>query len=135
MPALVLTKSRLRNETDIIEGIYKLYSKDERVSLEKGKIYQKFIAEVVFEKFKDKDFVKGVQIDFNDDSGKMRYELWNTSDLLLVYEYTNIGSRLLRIFDIDQTNITIGQLDIVKSHYEQHAKITFFSTLEERDML
>jgi 2-polyprenyl-3-methyl-5-hydroxy-6-metoxy-1,4-benzoquinol methylase len=99
-PVLVATKQA--SELSLLEGIFKISIKDQNSFISINSQYENELAEILFHQIENKDLVYGVQINFNDNSGKMRLELWKSEDIVILYQYSNIGYRKLQILSASQ---------------------------------
>ncbi|MGG3471449.1 methyltransferase domain-containing protein [Neobacillus pocheonensis] len=94
-PIIVATK----RETGIttIEGLEQLYTKDYPLVYEAGKSYSGAKAEFAYHRLGEKTFKSGHSLCVPNQWYVFRFEIWETSDFLLVYSYGNMGHRHLDI--------------------------------------
>ena len=108
MPLFVFSKRK--NDKSSLESTYELHMKAQNSGIYNSNQFDGLAAEYVFENKKEKKLKYGVQIVFSDQSGKLRLEIWECNNDLLLYENSNLGYRKLRIlksqaFDIAQKEL------------------------------
>jgi hypothetical protein len=128
MPVLVV--NQLNTDTDLVEGVYTLYKNQVQTPSAQ---YSGSLAEAVFHDIEKKDFLKGIQVNFIDGSGKLRYELWTSGEMLTIYQVSNIGYRQLNAMPVD--NISEMQDELIESIQSQYMgrKIIPYDTIQARD--
>jgi SAM-dependent methyltransferase len=122
-------------EVDVMDGLKQLYARDMDLITESIGTYQSVTAELLFERILDKNFQNGLLLDFNQNWYKMRFEVWTTSNHILVYGYGNMGYRKLEVLPLDSMKKAEEKVIEFLSPYRQHGEVTGYSTLETRDDL
>lgn len=59
------------------------------------------LAEYAFYKYPERELIFGFQVDYANDTGEMRLELWRAGDKALMYQYSTRGFRRLTVFSSD----------------------------------
>lgn len=128
MPALVFEKktSSIYSGEDLLSITCNTYGK-ERPLIKCNATYDGFIAEMLMENISNKKFLKGLNIDFYDGSGQCRYEFWKSENLILAYNYSNIGLRSLKILSSGVADIAIMELERIKEQYSSGATCSFYA--------
>lgn len=124
MPLFIYTKGKAINSSyDII--LNKFEENEEIIK------YEKFINSA-----DNKNIVLGVQVNFIDGSGKMRYELWQHNDKIVYLEYSNIGYRKFKVYEnteLEKIKEKINDEKQMKILYGQN--VYEYKTIEERDKI
>ncbi|MFP5109298.1 methyltransferase domain-containing protein [Neobacillus sp. C211] len=94
-PIIVATKRQTGITT--LEGMEHLYTKDHPIVLEAGKSYSGAKAEFAYHRLGEKTFKSGHYLDVPNHWHMFRFEIWETSSFLIVYNYGNMGHRHLDI--------------------------------------
>ena len=132
MPVIVYNK--INNETSTMEGLIKLYIKGDLIDIKKKKIYLGESAEALFTNFTEKEFIGGLQINNLDGAEKLRFEMWKLKNQLLIYQYSNIGQRELRILPLELIETARNELySIDKIYQTDRNKILHYDSMKERD--
>jgi len=134
MPLLVTNaKSIDLTDGELLEEIYKFELKDKVTQLYEGKVLKEPEAEIMFHQTQNKEFFKGLQVNYLDGSGNMRLEIWKTPEYLLQYQYTNIGYRELRIVAQDLLETSSVELNTIKTQLSRSGKTLLYTSIEKRD--
>lgn len=103
--------------TDNVQGLYRLYEAEDVKEPAFGMEYMEDSAETIFYHFLHKQFLSGIQIDFPR-AEKMRYEMWRTERFLIVYQYTNAGTRKLNVLSEDDLPNVMNDFQVtIPSYY------------------
>ncbi|NTW72224.1 MAG: class I SAM-dependent methyltransferase [Eubacteriaceae bacterium] len=108
MPILVFHK--IDSGIDTVQGVSEMYVRNEMIDTERKKEYLGESAEYVFTQLSDKEFIQGWQINFADESGKLRIEFWKQKNQLIFYEYSNLGDRELKMSPLDRLDASVKEL-------------------------
>lgn len=94
-----------------------------------------FKKEIEFNDIKEKQLLFGVQIEYADNSGIKREEVWKTTNgEIICYEYTNTGYRGLTIENLDDQVID----EIKKNAYfikRMGNQVKEYVSIEQRDLI
>jgi 2-polyprenyl-3-methyl-5-hydroxy-6-metoxy-1,4-benzoquinol methylase len=131
-PVLVATKQA--SELSLLEGIFKII-KNQKSFIRTNSHYENKLAEILFHQIENKDLVFGVQINFNDNSGKMRLELWKSEDIVILYQYSNIGYRELKILSASQLLEAKKELVSTIPTIYTGQEILFYETIDSREAI
>ena len=129
----ILTASASASNHELLEQIYSFETKTKPIQPGLNETYIEPIAEILFHQIEKKDFIYGLQINYQDGSGKMRLEGWKTPDQILIYQYSNLGFRELKRFELDLLTKVKEQLHSVEPLYAPYAQTFFYESLQERD--
>lgn len=133
MPLFVFSKRK--NDKSSLESTYELHMKAQNSGIYNSNQFDGLAAEYVFENKKEKKLKYGVQIVFSDQSGKLRLEIWECNNDLLLYEYSNLGYRKLRILKSQAFDIAQKELKEMAEYYATGNKVFNYTTPEERSKL
>jgi tRNA G46 methylase TrmB len=133
MPVLVTNKHDLG--LNLLEGSYNLEAQNSSIRLAPNIQYSNALAEIVFHRLLEKELISGLEINFIDGSGRMRYELWTSPDQVIGYQYTNTGFRQLNLFPAE--NLAEIKEDFISSVKHQYNGQEFFlyETIQEREQI
>lgn len=123
MPIIV---AKTQNNVELLEKVYAFESKDKVLSYFDGKIFREPEAEIVLEQVPNKELLIGSQIDFSNDSGSMRIECWKTEGNIFLYQYSNIGYRELKVFDIKNLEKAIAEFEQLNLKWAPHGTTTIY---------
>lgn len=110
MPLLVFTKTK---ENDLKEFL-SMYSKAPTIN-KIIDLNDAFEYELEFNKIENKELLFGCQINYADNSGNQRDEVWKNEEKMIYYKYTNTGYRELKIEDIKKHKEKIEEIKDRKS--------------------
>lgn len=132
MPLLTFSKSTDEVKTNLVDDIIDFYDNAVVINGENSKIEEVEI-EKTFNSIKNKVFIKGIQTNYLDGSGKMREEIWRTEEKSIYYKYTNTGYRELQV---EPLNKEYKFDDMIKENEEVMPmfgnKVYVYTSLEER---
>lgn len=131
MPVIVFDKKK-KDEIELNEFI-KLYNEipfmNKHIDFKED-----FKKEIEFNDIKDKQLIFGVQIDYSDNSGIKREEVWKTNDKIICYEYSNTGYRELITENLDDE--VIDKIKKNASFVQRMGnKVIEYTSIEERDLI
>ena len=133
MPLLTFSKSTDEVKTNLVDDIIDFYDNAVVINGEDSKMKEVEI-EKTFNNIKNKEFIKGIQTNYLDGSGKMREEIWRTEENSIYYKYTNTGYRELQI---EPLNKEFKLNDLIKETEEFMPvlgnKVYVYTSLEERE--
>ena len=132
MPILVFDRNK-KDEIELDQFI-KLYDEMPYIN-KKVDFKEDFKKAIEFNNIKDKQLIFGVQIEYADNSGIKREEVWKTTNgEIICYEYTNIGYRELTMENLDDEVIDEikKNADFVKC---MGNKVKEYISIEERDLI
>lgn len=104
---------------NILQDVYHLYEAEVVKELAAGAEYMDDLAEAILYRLESKQFLSGIQIDFSE-TDKMRYEMWRTERLVIVYQYTNAGNRKLNVLSEDGLPGVINDFQVTIPSYYQN---------------
>jgi SAM-dependent methyltransferase len=133
--APVLISSKTNQQVDTIDGLYHLYTRGIDLNIETNGAYKSVAAELIFDQFPQKKFLKGLLLDFDQNWYKMSFEIWSTSDHVLVYGSGNMGFRKLEVMSIDSINEADKKIKEFLSPYEHLGVTVEYKTLKKRSEL
>lgn len=132
MPILIAST---QNNLELLEKVYQFESREKVLQVFEGKVFKEPEAEILFEQTANKELLKGLQINFSNGSGIMRMECWKTADYVFLYQYTNIGYRELKVFNVPSLSKAVAELEQLKEKWAQSGKAYFYENVEEREQL
>jgi SAM-dependent methyltransferase len=133
--APILISSKTNQQVDTMDGLKHLYTRGTDLNIERNRAYKSVAAELIFNQFLQKKFVKGLLLDFEQNWYKMRFEIWSTSDHVLVYGSGNMGFRKLEVMSIDSINEADKKLKEFLSPYKHLGVAVEYKTLKKRSEL
>jgi len=120
-----------------------IYTKGEPINSSYDIILNQFVKQediIKYEEFinsdNNKNLVVGVQVNFIDGSGKMRYELWHHNDELVYIEYSNTGYRKYKVHEnteLEKIKEKINEEKQIKMDFGQN--VYEYTTVEERNKI
>jgi SAM-dependent methyltransferase len=135
MPVIVAeTKG---NQENLVEKVLKIYSDEVTKPFKANDTFEDAAAELRFYLCNDKIFLYGYQIDYvNENGNKARVEFWKHNSLILYYFYSNLGYRLLAIYNEADYNELLKIAGQRKNEIIQAGNIiNEYDNLAERDNL
>lgn len=132
MPLLILdTQNRiLPTATEILT----FASQNDTIDFETRKSYEKDTAELAFYNYKNKTLLFGFQANYSNNSGNVRFEVWETEKYLLEYAYSTVNFRKLDIHGKDQALAIKNRLSaVIKDVAAYRNKTFYYESIEERD--
>lgn len=122
-----------QNNLEILKQVYQFEAQEKVLQFFDGKVFKEPEAEILFQQAEDKELLKGLQINFSNGSGNMRIECWKTADYVFLYQYTNIGYRELKVFELPSLSKAVEELNELKEKWAPSGKTYFYESLEERE--
>lgn len=105
------------DDTDLVSDVYQMYRREGREELLPGREFVDDEAEAVLNLLPGKQLVYGLQVD--DTEIAMRYELWSDTEIALLYQCTNKGSRKLTVFTKDAIDTVLEDIQVKMLQYYQ----------------
>ncbi|EJQ53987.1 hypothetical protein IEQ_00735 [Bacillus cereus BAG6X1-2] len=131
-PVIIATKYDTGMTT--MEGMEKLYTREKNLSKLPGCSLTGAAAEFLYNQFKNTAFQSGTIIDFTDHWYVFRFEIWETTDVLLAYGYGNMGHRHLDILPKDAWREAEEKRNEFLSQYGDYGEVYHYSSLEDRPL-
>ncbi|MEG1410090.1 MAG: methyltransferase domain-containing protein [Terrisporobacter sp.] len=97
MPLLIFTKTKENNLIELVDKYSEAPIINKIMESNDG-----FKYELQFNQIENKELLFGCQINYADNSGNQRDEIWKYEDQMIYYKYTNTGYRELEIEDIKE---------------------------------
>lgn len=110
---IIVSKQNL-SSSSTVENVIKLFSGIENIDTENNKELDGYAAEITFNRFKNKEFINGIQINYTNGLGSLRYELWRDPLQLILYQYNNVGYRKLSLVNEQYLGQIKGELSKLK---------------------
>jgi len=93
------------------------------------------LAEYAFYHYPEHELVFGFQVNFANDPGKMRLELWKSGTRALMYQYSTLGFRRLTVFD-EPIQVLIPELEKAQERFGVKGnRVASYRSLAERAQL
>lgn len=123
--------------TNLVEEVLRIFAGKDVESISINDSLKDEAAELSFNRCLGKTLLSGFQIDYVKENGnKLRSELWKFDFAILLYQYSNVGYRLLNVYHEDLASKILEKVEEMKNENLKAGNIVkSYNSLEEKESL